>query len=191
MPRPPKAGLDYFPHDCDASTDEKIERLTDLHGNDGYATYFRLLERIYRTSDGMLVLSDQLLVKVLRKRLHVSEKKFEKILDTCVAIGLFDKHAYDQQRALTSSGIKKRVEAVKAERERKRTRYREFRSGGMGGETPEKLLEYPQKGKERKGKESIQEEPFLRENAFQRVPRSSAMPTETQQYLQKQRQKET
>lgn len=49
MARPIKEGLDYFPHDTDASTqDDKIETLEASYGNDGYATYFKLLERIYR-----------------------------------------------------------------------------------------------------------------------------------------------
>ena len=49
MARPPKEGLDYFPHDTDAVNDEKIEALRALYGNDGYAFFFILLERIYRS----------------------------------------------------------------------------------------------------------------------------------------------
>jgi hypothetical protein len=47
MARPKKEGMDYFPHDTDAVNDEKIEALRLLYGNDGYAFYFILLERIY------------------------------------------------------------------------------------------------------------------------------------------------
>lgn len=48
MGRPRKQGLSYFPHDCDAITDEKIERMMELHGLSGYAFYFIILERIYK-----------------------------------------------------------------------------------------------------------------------------------------------
>ncbi|MCY6354344.1 Lin1244/Lin1753 domain-containing protein [Clostridium sp. ZS2-4] len=44
MARPKKLGMDYFPHDCDASNDERVEGLRAVHGDDGYAFYFILLE---------------------------------------------------------------------------------------------------------------------------------------------------
>ena len=43
MARPRKEGLDYFPHDTDAASDEKIEALTIIYGAKGYAFYFILL----------------------------------------------------------------------------------------------------------------------------------------------------
>lgn len=46
MARPLKEGMDYFPHDTDASDDEKIEALRAIYGNDGYAFYFILLDLI-------------------------------------------------------------------------------------------------------------------------------------------------
>lgn len=58
MARPLKLGLDYFPHDTDSVNDEKIEALRMLFGNDGYAFYFILLERIYRTPTFELNVSD-------------------------------------------------------------------------------------------------------------------------------------
>jgi hypothetical protein len=48
MAMPLKAGIDYFPHDTDAINDEKIEAMRAEYGNDGYAFYFILLERIYK-----------------------------------------------------------------------------------------------------------------------------------------------
>ena len=47
MARPQKEGMDYYPHDIDAANDEKIEALRAIYGNNGYAFYFILLERIY------------------------------------------------------------------------------------------------------------------------------------------------
>lgn len=47
MARPLKLGLDYFPHDTDAWNDDKIEAMRVNFGNDGYAFYFIILERIY------------------------------------------------------------------------------------------------------------------------------------------------
>ena len=51
MARPLKAGLNYFPHDTDAVNDDKLQSLMALHGAEGYAFYFILLERIFRTEN--------------------------------------------------------------------------------------------------------------------------------------------
>ena len=44
MARPPKLTLDFFVHDKDARSDRRIRALRRKHGNDGYATYFCILE---------------------------------------------------------------------------------------------------------------------------------------------------
>jgi len=118
MARPRKTGLDYFPHDVDASEDEKIEALRALHGNDGYAFYFILLERIYRSENAELDISKKAILAALIKKVGVVEQKFFEMLETCFEVGLLDKEAYEQKRVLTSNGIKKRFEEVQAMRER-------------------------------------------------------------------------
>ena len=50
MARPQKEGLDYFSHDTYSESDEKIQAMIYLYGNEGYAFYYRLLEHIYRTA---------------------------------------------------------------------------------------------------------------------------------------------
>jgi DnaD/phage-associated family protein len=112
MARPPKEGLDYFPHDTDAAGDEKIEALRALHGNDGYAFYFILLERVYRTRDCELDVSDPEMVEVLAKKVGVTPEAFGKMLETALKFGCFDRVAYEQRGVLTSDGIKKRAAYV-------------------------------------------------------------------------------
>ena len=48
MGRLPKKGVDYFPHDTDASTKVTLFTLEFKYGNDGYAFWFKLLEFIGR-----------------------------------------------------------------------------------------------------------------------------------------------
>ncbi|MCK9597482.1 MAG: DUF4373 domain-containing protein [Sphaerochaeta sp.] len=112
MARPIKEGMDYFPHDTDASTDEKIEALEALYGNDGYAVYFKLCERIYRTPDGELDVSDPDTYRIYARRMHLSLKKFEEILEKAVKIGLFDQLLFQKTKRLSSNGIKKRRGSV-------------------------------------------------------------------------------
>ncbi len=82
MARPHKKGLDYFPHDTDAVNDEKIEALRALYGNDGYAFYFILLERIYRTENVELDIKTEQMKRILAKKIQISKQKFEKMLST-------------------------------------------------------------------------------------------------------------
>lgn len=118
MARPRKIGLDYFPHDVDASEDEKIEALRALYGNDGYAFYFILLERIYRSDNAELDISKKAILAALIKKIGISEEKFFEILETCFEVGLFDKERYERDCVLTSNGIKKRYNEVQIMRER-------------------------------------------------------------------------
>lgn len=123
MARPRKEGLDYFPHDVDASSDEKIEALRSLYGNDGYAFYFIMLERIYRTPDFELDVSDAETRQILAKKVAVTPEKFDQMLQTALKWGCFDREAYETRGVLTSAGIKKRAQVVVEKRRKMRERY--------------------------------------------------------------------
>lgn len=122
MARPREKGLKYFPHDC--NLDEKIEIMVSMHGNDGYAFYFRLLERIYQTDDAELDISHPAIRKNLRMRLGVTVDKFEKMLNTSVdpTINLFDFDRFKTSQVLTSDGVKKRAGVVLRHREGNRSK---------------------------------------------------------------------
>ncbi|MGE5594152.1 MAG: DUF4373 domain-containing protein [Betaproteobacteria bacterium] len=118
MARPLKEGMDYFPHDTDAVNDEKIEALRALYGNDGYAFYFILLERIYRTAKAELDVSRPAVLAALVSKVGVGREKFEAMLATALEIGCFDAEAYRAREVLTSAGIKRRAAEVQELRER-------------------------------------------------------------------------
>lgn len=112
MVRPHKEGMDYFPHDTDSVSDEKIENLRFLYGNDGYAFFFILLERIYRTPEFELDISDPETIQILCKKIMITEEVFFRILETALKRGCFDRFIYNEKKALTSNGIKKRSAVV-------------------------------------------------------------------------------
>jgi hypothetical protein len=132
MARPIKSGLDYFPHDCDASGDEKIEALRSLYGNDGYAFYFILCERIYRTPDFELDVSDAETRQILSRKVGVTAAQFEKMLATSLKRGCFEQKAYSKRKVLTSNGIKQRGSAILQRREKMRDSY--AKRHGVSGE---------------------------------------------------------
>lgn len=123
MARPLKEGLDYFPHDTDAANDEKLEALRAIYGNDGYAFYFILLERIYRTPDFELDISDAETIQIFARKVAVTPERFKQMLATALKWGCFDQQAYEERHVLTSNGIKKRASVVVKKREEMRSKY--------------------------------------------------------------------
>jgi hypothetical protein len=115
MARPLKTGLDYFQHDVGMSVDEKIEALEAVHGNDGYAVYNKLLERIYK-SYGKLDLSDDVQRLSIAKKCNVSIEKFELIITDSIRFKLFEKEPWESEKRLTSERIRTQIEVVEKER---------------------------------------------------------------------------
>lgn len=137
MARPQKEGMDYFPHDTDAVNDEKIEALRALYGNDGYAFYFILLERIYRTNNFELDVSNAETIQILARKVAVTTEKFKQMLDTALKWNCFDANAYRERGCLTSSGIKKRARVVVEKRKKMQKAYRRQKAGVSEAETGE------------------------------------------------------
>jgi hypothetical protein len=127
MGRPLKDGLTYFQHDVGMSGDEKIEALEAVHGNDGYAVYNKLLERIFK-SFGKLDLSDDVQRLSIARKCNVSSEKFEQIIADAVRFRLFDEESWTTEKRLTSDRIRQQLEVVEEERERWRKK--------AGGENP-------------------------------------------------------
>lgn len=120
LARPQKDGLDYFPHDTDAASDEKIEPLVILYGAKGYAFYFYHLERIYRQKDFELDVSDAETIQLISSKLQITTQEYDSILQSALKRGAFDKTAYNERGVLTSDGIKKRAAPVLKKRENMR-----------------------------------------------------------------------
>ena len=118
LARPLKDGMAYFTHDTDATNDEKIEAMRAAHGNDGYAFYFILLERIYRSENGAIDISSPLKKSSAIEKIKVSKKKFEILLNDALELNLFDRCQYEKSGILTSDGIHKRFLEVTRQREK-------------------------------------------------------------------------
>ena len=132
MARPQKDGIDYFPHDTNSFSDLKIKMLRAVHGNDGYAFYFYLLEQIYQQHDFVLDLSDDNtcddIIACYCLDLGIQKEKFNEILKTCIKYGLFDKELYNSDKKLTSNGIQKRAKTVIDKRKDNAERYNKKKS---------------------------------------------------------------
>lgn len=101
-----KQGLDYFPHDVDLSSDEKIQLVEAEHGLTGYAVYVKLLERIYR--NGYFIQADDKFIKLLSKSLSIDFNICKNIIISCTQEKLFDEKLFKNHSILTSKGIQTR-----------------------------------------------------------------------------------
>lgn len=153
MARPQKAGLDYFPLDTDADSDEKVQAMIYLHGSDGWAFYTRLLMRIYKTSTGELDISDAETRQILSRNLGFSVRNFDKMLQTALKKKLFDPELFDKTGRLSSAGVKKRLEVVVNKREEMKARYAR-KQGVSDAETMQKPSRNSAETPQRKVKES-------------------------------------
>ena len=79
MARPPRKNVDYFPHYI--SDGKKMFILENKYGNDGYATWFKVLESLAKTDDHWLNLNQDSEVMYLSSVCKVSEETLLKILD--------------------------------------------------------------------------------------------------------------
>jgi hypothetical protein len=144
MGRPRKEGMDYFPHDVDASQDEKIEMMRSMYGNDGYAFYFILLERIYRSEHAELDISSEVMIKAIAKKIMVTPNRLKKMIDTSVEIDLFCIEKFEKRKILTSDGIKKRFLQINSMRDKWRENkgnHHSFLDGKQGGKPVENMVE--------------------------------------------------
>jgi hypothetical protein len=116
LARPTKLYLDYFSHDTDAVNDEKMEIFRSVYGNDGYAFYFIILERTYRTENATIDLSKNVFVIGLAKKLMITTEKFHEMLETAFELEMFNRELYEAEKKLTSNGIQKRFEDVMNQR---------------------------------------------------------------------------
>lgn len=153
MARPLKDGLDYFSHDTDAVNDEKLECLMMLYGAKGYAFYFILLERIYRSSDLCIDISDAETIQILAKKISITIEEFNQILISSIKYGLFDKNQYENNHILCSNGVYKRAAIVLKKREAMRNNYSENISDA---ETAQKKCRNTEKTAQSKVKKSIE-----------------------------------
>jgi len=123
MARPIKRGMEYFPHDTDARNDMKIRKLRAVHGNDGYATYFILLENIYRSNDYKMEVSDTETRLILSEECRISEQKLSEIILKCLDLDLFSKMYYEKYELLTSEAILLRAAPIEKKRKKNKSDY--------------------------------------------------------------------
>jgi len=132
MARPKKLTLDFFVHSANARHDRRIKSLRRREKNDGYATYYILLEMSCSENEMKLHLNDEITVEEVVEECGLTESShFYRIVNSCVSVGLFNKQLWDSQKIVFSDDLYNsyidRLEDRKASAERKQ-RFSEAKS---------------------------------------------------------------
>ena len=112
MPRPQKAGVEYFP--LDVENDDKLDLIEAEFGLTGFAVIVKLYQRIYKLGY-YCEWNDEVALRFGR-RLGTGGKAVSEIVAAEIRRSLFDEEIYRKYGVLTSRGIQKRYFEIVARR---------------------------------------------------------------------------
>ncbi len=101
MGRPIKKGVDAFPHFPDDGSDG-LYLLETKYGNDGYAFWYKMREKITKTQGHILYMSD---VLVLAAKAHMDDKTAMEMLNMCAEAGDIDKILWKNEKVIWSQSV--------------------------------------------------------------------------------------
>lgn len=109
MAAPYKTGLDYFPLDVDIDQDDKVALIEAQFPEKGFEIIIKLLAKIYKegyyyqwtNKEKLLFLSNRI-------RNSVNMDYLDRVIDSCLDWGFFDRELFNKYKILTSRGIQKR-----------------------------------------------------------------------------------
>lgn len=95
MARPPRTTVDYFPHFI--GDGRKSFFIEQKYGNDGYATWFKILETLAKTEHHYLNLNDDAEIMFLAARCMVEEEVLLNILTDLSKLGQINKELWQSR----------------------------------------------------------------------------------------------
>jgi len=168
MARPRKATVDYFPHDV--SHGKTMFILESKWGNDGYAAWFKILERLGESDNHVLDVNDPAEFSYLAAYCRVTTETLTDILNECSALNAIDRDFW-RKKLIYSQNFVNRVRDAYRKRTNKLPSDEKLRSQYLGfpaeetsnpaEETPQNEVSgvsNPQREREREIKGKIKKE---------------------------------
>lgn len=98
MARPERNNVDYFPFYCEEGN--KMFYIEETYGNDGFATFIKLLRELAKTNYHYLDLSKPTTVMFLSAKCKVSKEILLSIVNDLVEIGKFDSMLWKENKII-------------------------------------------------------------------------------------------
>lgn len=98
MARPEKNTVEYFPFICDDG--KKMFYIEETYGNDGFATFIKILRELAKTNNHFLDLSKNTTTMFLSAKCKVSKNVLEAIINDLVDLEKFDRVLWSENRII-------------------------------------------------------------------------------------------
>lgn len=98
MARPQKNTVEYFPFYC--TEGKKMYYLEETYGNDGFATFIKLLRELAKTEYHYLNLSEKTTVMFLASKCKVSKETLLQIISDLVDLGKFNAMLWSENKVI-------------------------------------------------------------------------------------------
>lgn len=98
MARPQRNNVDYFPFLCDEG--KKMFYIEETYGNDGFATFIKILKELAKTDYHYLDLSKNTTLMFLSAKCKISKQTLELIINDLVDLGKFDSVLWNENRVI-------------------------------------------------------------------------------------------
>ncbi len=108
MARPTRNDVDYFPFMCKEGKGMFV--IEEKYGNDGFATWIKILRSLATTNFHYLNLSDPSEKMFLSAKCKISQSVLESIIDDLINLGEFDKELWDEFSILYSEKFIESIE---------------------------------------------------------------------------------
>ena len=95
MARPIRNNVDYFPLYCDSG--RKMYFIEQKHGNDGYATWIKILTELAKAEYHYLNLKDEVQIMYLSAKCKIEVDKLEEIINDLVKLGEFNSDFWSEK----------------------------------------------------------------------------------------------
>jgi hypothetical protein len=111
--------VNYFPHDAHASVNsDTLAVLEGQFGNDGYAFWFKLLEKLASTDGHFLDCNDARRWQVLLSKAHINNGKGVEILKLLIEMSAIDRELWENRRIIWCQKLVDNIADVYRNRQR-------------------------------------------------------------------------
>lgn len=117
MAREQRRDVDYFPHECNHG--RKMHIIESKYGNDGYATWFKLLEELGKATNHYIDISDEMTLMFLTSVFKVDENRTRSILTDLSKLGAIDKFLFEEYDVIWSEKFVNSIEDAYRKRKQK------------------------------------------------------------------------